>query len=179
MFKDGDKEYFQTSSGSNTVATGQTVSQSSANALTPFFSGISMDITPQISANGTITLHVHPTITTVVEQTKTIAGQQVPLPSSAVRELDSVIRAEDGKIVILGGLAYERSVDEVAGIPYAADLPAIGAAFDQRRRSTVKSEFIILLRPVIGNQQSEQGLMRDRNERLRDINRDLDPFTTR
>ncbi|OGT74687.1 MAG: hypothetical protein A3H44_03340 [Gammaproteobacteria bacterium RIFCSPLOWO2_02_FULL_57_10] len=179
VFQDGDQEYFQTSSGSNTVATGQTVSQSSANALTPFFSGISMDITPQISANGTITLHVHPTITTVVEQTKTIAGQQVPLPSSAVRELDSVIRAEDGKIVILGGLAYERSVDEVAGIPYAADLPAIGAAFDQRRRSTVKSEFIILLRPVIGNQQSEQGLMRDRNERLRDINRDLDPFTTR
>lgn len=179
VFQDGDQEYFQTSSGSNTVSTGQTVSQSSANALTPFFSGISMDITPQISANGSITLHVHPTITTVVEQTKTIAGQQVPLPSSAVRELDSVIRAEDGKIVILGGLAYERSVDEVAGIPYAADLPAIGAAFDQRRRSTVKSEFIILLRPVIGNQQSEQGLMRDRNERLRDINRDLDPFTTR
>lgn len=179
VFQDGDQEYFQTSSGSNTISTGQTVSQSSANALTPFFSGISMDITPQISANGSITLHVHPTITTVVEQTKTIAGQQVPLPSSAVRELDSVIRAEDGKIVILGGLAYERSVDEVAGIPYAADLPAIGAAFDQRRRSTIKSEFIILLRPVIGNQQSEQGLMRDSNERLREINRDLDPFTTR
>lgn len=179
VFQDGDQEYFQTSSGSNTVSTGQTVSQSSANSLTPFFSGISMDITPQISANGSITLHVHPTITTVVEQTKPIAGQQVPLPRSAVRELDSVIRAEDGKIVILGGLAYERSVDEVSGIPYAADLPAIGAAFDQRRRSTVKSEFIILLRPVIGNQQSEQGLMRDRNESLRDINRDLDPFTTR
>ena len=179
VFQDGDQEYFQTSSGSNTVSTGQTVSQSSANSLTPFFSGISMDITPQISANGSITLHVHPTITTVVEQTKPIAGQQVPLPRSAVRELDSVIRAEDGKIVILGGLAYERSVDEVSGIPYAADLPAIGAAFDQRRRSTVKSEFIILLRPVIGNQQSEQGLLRDRNERLNEINRDLDPFTTR
>lgn len=179
VFQDGDQEYFQTSSGTSTVSTGQSVSQNTNNTLQSFFSGISMDITPQISDDGSITLHVHPTITTVTEQSKPVGGEQVPTPKTSVRELDSVIRAEDGKIVVLGGLAYERTVDDAAGIPYASDLPGIGAAFDQRRRSTVKSEFIILLRPVINTDESEQQLLRARKDRLNEINRDLDPFKTR
>lgn len=176
VFQDGDEEFFQTSVGSNIITAGQTTTQASAASLRPFFSGISMDITPQISADGAITLHVRPTITTVTEQSKRIEEQQVPLARTAVRELDSVIRAEDGKIVVLGGLAYERTVDDAAGIPVAVDIPFIGGAFDQRRRTTVKSEFIILLRPIIANPQSEQNMLRERNERLRQINRELDPF---
>lgn len=176
VFQDGDQEFFQTGVGSNIINTGTSVTETSANTLQPFFSGISMDITPQISADGTITLHVRPTITTVSEQTKSVAEQQVPLPRTSVRELDSVIRAQDGKIVVLGGLAYERNIDEAAGIPLAADLPLVGAAFDQRRRTTVKSEFIILLRPVIASAQSEQQLLRERNERVRELNREINPF---
>jgi len=179
VFQDGDQEYFQVSTGSSVVSSGQAVTQSENNDLQQFFSGISMDITPQISANGSITLHVHPTITTVTEQTKPIGGQQVPLARTSVRELDSIISAEDGKIVVLGGLAYERAVDEASGIPYAADLPGIGAAFDQRRRTTVKSEFIILLRPVIASPQSERQLLEERGDRLNEINRSLDPFNGR
>jgi len=179
VFQDGDQEYFQVSAGSSVVNSGQAVTQSASNDLEQFFSGISMDITPQISADGTITLHVHPTITTVTEQTKPIGGQQVPLARTSVRELDSIIRAEDGKIVVLGGLAYEREVDEASGIPYAANLPGVGAAFDQRRRTTVKSEFIILLRPVIASAQSERQLLRERSDRIEAINRSLDPFNGR
>ena len=68
-----------------------------------FFSGISMDITPQISINGDITLHIHPTVTSVSEQSKLIAGQVVPLAKTSTREIDTVIKAENGKIVVLGG----------------------------------------------------------------------------
>jgi MSHA biogenesis protein MshL len=53
----------------------------------------------------------------------------------------------------------------------------VGAAFDQRRQSTVKSEFIILLRPVIANTQSEQNLLRDTGERVRRISETLNPFS--
>ncbi|MEX2335515.1 MAG: hypothetical protein WD600_14735, partial [Pseudohongiella sp.] len=176
VFQDGDQEYFQTGVGSNVTSTGSTVTESSQNDIQPFFSGISMDITPQISADGIITLHVHPTITTVSEQTKSIANQQVPLARTSTRELDSVIRAQDGRIIILGGLAYERAIDDAAGLPVASDIPMIGGVFDQRRRSTVKSEFIILLRPVIANTQSEQRLLRDRSDRLRSLNQELNPF---
>lgn len=176
VFQDGDQEYFQTSVGSNVVNTGNSVTESTANDLEQFFSGISMDITPQISADGKITLHVHPTITTVSEQNKSIDGQQVPLARTSVRELDSVISARNGRIVILGGLAYERAVDNTAGIPVANDIPLIGAAFDQRRRSTVKSEFIILLRPVIATLESDQEILEQKTTRLEQLRREINPF---
>lgn len=176
LFQDGDQEFFQTSVGSSIINTGSSVTESSANNLQQFFSGISMDITPQISADGTITLHVHPMITTVNEQSKSVAGEQVPLARTSVRELDSIIRAQDGRIVVLGGLAYERNVEDSAGIPVVNDIPVLGAAFDQRRQRTVKSEFIILLRPVIASSQSEQELLRERSERLRRLNNTINPF---
>lgn len=176
VFQDGDQEYFQTSVGSNVVNTGNSVTESTANDLEQFFSGISMDITPQISSEGRITLHVHPTITTVNEQNKSIDGQQVPLARTSVRELDSVISASNGRIVILGGLAYERAVDNTAGIPVANDIPVIGAAFDQRRRTTVKSEFIILLRPVIANMESDQQMLQQKTTRLENLRREINPF---
>ncbi len=176
VFQDGDEEFFQTGVGSSTVNTGAGTTTQSANNIQPFFSGISMDITPQISADGTITLHVHPTITTVVEQTKPIGGQQVPLARTSKRELDSIIRGQDGRIVVLGGLAYERSTDDVAGIPGLNDIPVVGVAFDQRRNTTVKSEFIILLRPIIATPQTERRFIRESNERFRNINQAIDPF---
>lgn len=176
VFQDGDEEYFQTGASSTTIAGGNNTTTNASASLESFFSGISMDITPQISADGKITLHVHPTISTVVEQSKTISGEQIPLARTSVRELDSVIRGEDGKIVVLGGLAYERSTDDLAGIPIANDIPILGAAFDQRRRSTVKSEFIILLRPMIANPASEERFIRDSNDRFRQINQDINSF---
>ena len=176
VFQDGDEEYFQTNASSTTVAGGNNTTTNASASLQQFFSGISMDITPQISADGKITLHVHPTISTVVEQTKQISGEVVPLARTSVRELDTVIRGEDGKIVVLGGLAYERSTDDLAGIPFANDIPVVGAAFDQRRRSTVKSEFIILLRPMIANPGNETKFIRESNERFRQINQDINSF---
>jgi MSHA biogenesis protein MshL len=176
VFQDGDEEYFQTNASSTTIAGGNNTTTNASASLEQFFSGISMDITPQISADGKITLHVHPTISTVVEQSKQISGEVVPLARTSVRELDTVIRGEDGKIVVLGGLAYERSADDLAGIPFANDIPLVGAAFDQRRRSTVKSEFIILLRPMIANPGNETKFIRESNERFRQINQDINSF---
>ena len=176
VFQDGDEEYFQTGVNATTIAGGNNTTTNASASLESFFSGISMDITPQISADGMITLHVHPTISTVVEQSKTISGEQIPLARTSVRELDSVIRGEDGTIVVLGGLAYERSVDDLAGIPLANDIPIVGAAFDQRRRQTVKSEFIILLRPMIASPATEERFIRDSSERFEQINQDINSF---
>lgn len=176
VFQDGDEEYFQTGLNATTIAGGNNTTTNASASLESFFSGISMDITPQISADGMITLHVHPTISTVVEQSKTIAGEQIPLARTSVRELDSIIRGEDGKIVVLGGLAYERSVEDLAGIPLANDIPLIGAAFDQRMRQTVKSEFIILLRPIIANSENETRFIRDSSERFKRINEDINSY---
>lgn len=175
-FQDGVNEVFQTQADSTTVASGENTTTNAENNLEQFFSGISMDITPQISAEGDITLHVHPIITAVEEQSKSIAGQVVPLPKTTTREIDSVIKAENGKIVVLGGMAFERNSNETAGIPGVNNIPIVGDVLEQRQTQSVKSEFIILLKPIIANSEGDSKVLEESNERFREINRAIDPF---
>jgi MSHA biogenesis protein MshL len=176
VFQDGAQEFFQTQADTTTVASVNNTTTNANNNLEQFFSGISMDITPQISANGEITLHVHPIISAVDEQTKSIAGQAVPLALTTTREIDSVIKAANGKIVVLGGLAFERNINETAGIPGVSRVPVLGDALEQRQTQSVKSEFIILLKPIIASEAGDRNLLQESNDRFRDINRAIDPF---
>lgn len=176
VFSDGDQEFFQTQADTTTVAAGDNTTTNANNNLQQFFSGISMDITPQISANGGITLHVHPTITSVESQSKQIGGQIVPLAKTSTREIDTVIKAENGKIIVLGGLAFERNVTESAGIPGINGIPIVGDLLEQKQRQSVKSEFIILLKPIIANAEGDRKVLMDSNARFKSLNRAIDPF---
>ena len=64
VIKAGTDEFFVTDVSSNTV-TGTSSTTSRDVELTPFFSGIALDVTPQISADGEVTLHIHPTVSEV------------------------------------------------------------------------------------------------------------------
>jgi len=176
VFQDGSQEYFQTQADTTTVASSNNTTTNANNNLEQFFSGISMDITPQISANGEITLHVHPIISAVDEQIKSIAGQTVPLALTTTREIDSVIKAVNGRIVVLGGLAFERNINQTAGIPGVSKVPLLGDALEQRQTQSVKSEFIILLKPIVASEQGDRSVLNESKERFRDLNRAIDPF---
>lgn len=177
VFQDGAQEFFQTQADTTTVASSANTTTSANNNLQQFFSGISMDITPQISADGEITLHVHPIISAVDSQLKSIAGQIVPLALTTTREIDSVIKAQNGRIVVLGGLAFERNINETAGIPGISAVPILGDALEQKQTQSVKSEFIILLKPIMGSESGDRDLLTESNERFRDLNRAIDPFS--
>ena len=138
--------------------------------LTPFFSGISLDVTPQISEDGAITLHVHPSVSEVADQEKIITiGERdvtLPLARSTVRETDSVIRAESGQIVVIGGLIQSSSEDDNAAVPFFSEIPLLGELFKQRRLESRKSELVILLRPVVANASQMQADVRASRERM-------------
>ena len=176
VFQDGDQEFFQTQADTTTVASGDNTTTNAENNLQQFFSGISMDITPQISANGDITLHVHQIISAVDEQSKNIGGQIVPLARTTTREIDSVIKAQNGRIVVLGGLAFERNINQTAGIPGISSIPVVGDVLEQRQTESVKSEFIILLKPIIANPDGNKSVLDESNQRFKNINRAIDPF---
>ena len=176
VFQDGAQEFFQTQADTTTIASVNNTTVNANNNLQQFFSGISMDITPQISANGEITLHVHPIISAVDSQTKSIAGQTVPLALTSTREIDSVIKATNGKIVVLGGLAFERNVNETAGPPGISRVPLLGKALEQKQVQSVKSEFIILLKPIIASERGDRAVLEQSNERFRELNKAIDPF---
>ena len=158
VIKVGSDEFFVTDISSDT-SSGTTTTTSSDITLTPFFSGIALDVTPQIDNNNQITLHVHPTVSEVVDQTKEInvfgEAQTIPLAYSTVRESDSIVHAQSGQLVVIGGLMQENSTQEKAGVPVLGKLPGIGALFRHNQTSSRKSELVILLKPHVISQQSD------------------------
>jgi len=154
VIKVGQDEFFITDVDSSTNTSTGTSSTQSNVELTPFFSGVALDVIPQISEDGNITLHIHPTVSTVVEKVKQISlnntsSLSVPLALSSIRESDTIIRARDGQVVIIGGLMQNSTKNEDAGIPVLGDLPLIGGLFKHKRKAYKKSELVILLRPII------------------------------
>ena len=122
--------------------------------LTPFFSGIALDVTPQIDEANNITLHIHPSVTTVTEVVKQInlgaAGNyQIPLPSSSVNESDTMVRLLDGNIVAIGGLMQVESSRTSSGMPGSTDVPFFSSLLGNRANTTSKKELVVLIKPSI------------------------------
>jgi MSHA biogenesis protein MshL len=158
VIKVGTDEFFVTDISSDTV-TGTTTTTTPDITLTPFFSGIALDVTPQISSGGRVTLHVHPTVSEVVDQTKviTVAGQaqSLPLAFSSVRESDTIVEARSGQVVVIGGLMKNSDSREEAGVPLLGDIPGVGHLFRHQKNSMTKSELIILLKPLVVERDSD------------------------
>ena len=154
VLKVGSDDFFVT--GVTTTTTTSAVSNNTSPTVTlePFFSGVVLDVTPQIDADGNIILHVHPSVTKVTSVTQTInlgmAGTLVlPLASSATQETDSIVRGLDGHIVAIGGLMLQTTTADRSEVPGAGDLPLVGALFRNTDQTTAKSELVILIKPTI------------------------------
>ena len=143
IIKVGTDEFFVTGISSDTT-TGAATNQSQEVELTPFFSGISLDVTPQIDDQANVTLHVHPIVSQVEDQTKTILVQNqqqvLPLALSNVRETDTIVRARNGQVVVIGGLMTQTDSDEQFGVPFLSSFPILGNLFKQKRKRQTKSE---------------------------------------
>ena len=178
VIKVGTDEFFVTDIDFEDQDSAVTASDSTSTSveLTPFFSGISLDVTPQIAEDGTIILHVHPSVSEVNDQEKliTVGNQDVTLPlaRSTVRETDSVIRAESGQIVVIGGLIQNSSEDNNSAVPFFSEIPVLGELFKQRRFESTKSELVILLRPVVAGAEqmkADVSASRERMNVLREV----------
>ena len=177
LIKVGSDEYFVTDI-STTTTTGTATTTTPSITLTPFFSGIALDVTPQISDGGDVTLHIHPAISRVEDQVKSITfglsddtGEaptvSLPLAFSTVRESDSIVRAKSGQIVVIGGLMEELIQEEIASTPVLGDIPLVGNLFRHTRTSKRKTELVILLRPVVvDHDQVWTDSIRDSTERF-------------
>jgi len=168
VIKIGEDEYYVTDVQSQTNSSGISDALTSSDVeLTPFFSGISLDVTPQISDDGVVTLHVHPSVVETAEQEKVIQiGDEtlrLPLARSNIRESDTIVRARNGEIVVLGGLMQTSTSEDIQKVPLFGDIPLIGNLFTNRSNSAQKKELVILIKPtVIGVDTWQQELERSR-----------------
>jgi MSHA biogenesis protein MshL len=169
VIKVGDDEYFVTDVSSQSTISSSTTSVVPNIELTPFFSGIALDVTPQIDADGMVLLHVHPSVIETQEQEKIVTLNQeqfvLPLAQSNIRESDTVIRAKSGEIVVIGGLMQTIISESESKTPLLGDIPILGNLFKSKRNSEIKKELVILIKPtVVGKDTWKQELRRSRDQ---------------
>ena len=172
VIKVGTDEFFVTGVSSTTV-TGTTTTTTPEIELTAFFSGIALDVTPQISEEGYIILHIHPSISEVQDQTKQITiageGQSLPVALSTIRESDSIVRAASGQVIVIGGLMEDTQRDGRAEIPWLGRVPVLGWLFGHERAAQAKSELVILLRATVVEPGTYQRDLRRTSERFSEL----------
>ena len=172
VIKVGTDEFFVTNISTTTTSTGTTSTVSPTITTQPFFSGIALDVTPQISDDDQITLHVHPSVSLVTDKTKSLSlgalGSFVlPLASSSINESDTIVRVRDGTIAAIGGLMRQSQSNISSGLPGTSDSPIFSSIFGNVNRQLTKSELVILLKvTLIKGDVAWQEQAKEVNERI-------------
>lgn len=176
VLKVGTDEFYVTNVSTTWNSIGASGQSQPTSTITtaPFFSGIALDVTPQIDDGNNIILHVHPSISVVRSSDKIIklgASQggdiTLPLASSTISETDSVVRVQDGNIVAIGGLMTQDQSADRSGLPGVNNVPVLGTLFGQRSSALNKRELVILIKPtVIQNESSWREDMLETQNRI-------------
>ncbi len=176
VLKIGTDEFFVTGVSTNIQTSGNGTGITTPSVtLQPFFSGVVLDVTPQIDDHGNITLHVHPSVSQVSTVNKGInlgaAGNlSLPLAASATSEMDSMVRGQDGKVVAIGGLMRQSTTTDRSQVPIAGDIPVIGALFRNTGEVLQKRELVVLIKPTIVEQGSDWNQdMLDTSGRIKEL----------
>lgn len=172
VIKVGDDEYFVTDVSSQSTISASTTSVVPNIELTPFFSGIALDVTPQIDKDGVVLLHVHPSVIETQEQEKIVTLNQeqyiLPLAQSNIRESDTIIRARSGEIVVIGGLMQSMITDSESKTPLLGDIPFFGNLFKSIKQTEVKKELVILLKPTVVDAQTWRNQLQRSRDQMAD-----------
>lgn len=155
LLKVGTDDYFVTQIKAGTPSTSLTPGTPTEVIVQPFFSGIALDVTPQIDEKDNITLHVRPSVSSVTESKKEIdLGEflgvfKLPLASSSITETDSVVRLKDGQIVAIGGLMSQSFDDNKSRVPVLGDIPVVGQLFGNTSKTSQKRELVVLIKTTL------------------------------
>jgi len=168
VLKVGTDDFFVTgiTTSTTTSAVGGNVTSPTI-TVQPFFSGVALDVTPQIDEDANIILHVHPSVSNVTEKPKvlnlgSLGGViALPLASSTVAESDTIVRVRDGSIVAIGGLMKSSRSYDRNQVPFLGNLPVAGTLLGSTQRETDKHELVILMKPTVIHSDAQMDALRD------------------
>ena len=151
--------YFTVKSNTVTSSSGSDKTVTTEQKVVPV--GFIMNVTPQISGSDEVLLNVRPSITRIqkfVSDPNPSLGT-VPnlVPIIRTREMETVIRVQDGNIAVMGGLMEEQLQNVDSAVPWFHSIPLIGPLFTQKSSTTRKTELVIFLRPTIIRESSING----------------------
>jgi MSHA biogenesis protein MshL len=183
LIKVGSDKFFVTNISTTTTSSTTSSQTSPSVTFDSFFSGIALDVTPNITSEDEITLHIHPTISDVQDDVKSFSftdsngkqqQQAYPLAKSAVRESDSMVKAKSGEMIVIGGLMQNQNSEKKEGIPLLKDLPVFGNLFRHTVQVTKKSEIVILLKHSVVHSDTWSEAVDNSLDRFRKMNEEIE-----
>jgi general secretion pathway protein D len=163
-----DNEEARFSGGQNVpFLTGQYATTGGNTTSTPFQTierrdvGLTLRVKPLITEGGAIRLQLYQEVSSVVESAAVAQG----LGSLNKRVLETSVLADDGQIVVLGGLLQEGFTNSQEKVPLLGDAPVLGNFFRYDSRKRTKTNLMIFLRPTVLKNATQAGTLS--NERYR------------
>jgi MSHA biogenesis protein MshL len=150
--------YFQTT---QTTVYGQSDTTTEVNFITI---GVVLAVTPQIGADGTIILTIHPTITDKVGQATSVQGDVVPIVD--VRETDTVVRVNDRQTILFAGLLQNKVDERIIAFPLLSEIPWLGYLFKHTSREVQKTELVVMLTPKVVTSENIREIAAPEQQRL-------------
>ena len=128
--------------------------------------GITLDVTPSISADGYVRLDIAPEISTLSPRTTQIEeGFEAPIITQ--RRVETTVTVRDGETVVIGGLIQTSDSEISTKVPLLGDLPLLGGLFRTNEKGKIKTELLVILTPYVipGDRASSQRIQRAVSER--------------
>jgi type IV pilus assembly protein PilQ len=111
--------------------------------------GVKMGVTPEVTQDGFIILHVFPKVSTFVEREYVLEGLTFKDPQPSEKSADTTARLRAGETLVIGGLIKSSDMETVTKIPLLGEIPIIGELFTLRKKTHEETELIIFLTPSL------------------------------
>ncbi|MDD5577913.1 MAG: type II secretion system secretin GspD [Methylobacter sp.] len=148
----GDQVPIQTSTTSLPISGGTTPSIAQSASIQYLDTGVTLEVTPRVNANGMVIMEIKQVFSTPVLTTTGVSTS----PTIQKKEIESFVAVNDGETIVLGGLIDDTNNAVKSGIPFLYELPWIGPLFGNTTFTRTKNELVILITPrvVKGKQDS-------------------------
>ena len=124
--------------------------------------GTILKVTPRISANNTINLHVIPEVSDLGGTvTKTVSGEINQADFFDIRRIDTRVLIPSGNTLVMGGLVSDNSTKGNTKVPLLGDIPILGWAFRQESKTQNKRNLLIFITPTIVQNEDFQPAQTD------------------
>lgn len=147
------------------VTTGETLSSDNSNpfrTVTRQDVGIKLKVTPRISADDTINLEIFQEVSSVSTTIESGTDDFV----TDLRQITTNVLADDGEIIVIGGLIQQRDDVINSKVPVAGDIPVVGNLFKSERTAYNRTNLMVFIRPTIVRNREDARAVTSRNYRF-------------
>jgi general secretion pathway protein D len=108
--------------------------------------GLTLRVTPQVTEGGTVKLKVFQEVSSVVPTTNSVRSADL---ITNKRSVENTVLADDGQIIVIGGLIQDDTKNNDSKVPLLGDIPYIGNLFKYQSKSRDKTNLMVFLRPYV------------------------------